>query len=113
MEALLAGGRVRRAGAGRPRVRPVRLVGDKGYSYASIRRLLARRGILAVIPRRRDQRADRRGHRPFDASLYRERNRVERLIDRLKQSRRVATRYEKRVAHYLGMLTLAALLLWL
>jgi transposase len=38
---------------------------------------------------------------------------VERLINRLKQSRRVATRYEKRAAHYLAMLTLAALLLWL
>ena len=77
-----------------------------------MRRTLARRGIRAVIPRRRDQRPDDGRHRPFDRAAYRERNRVERLINRLKQSRRVATRYEKRAAHYLAMLTLAALRLW-
>jgi transposase len=38
---------------------------------------------------------------------------VERLINRLKQHRRIATRYEKRAAHYLAMLTVAAFLLWL
>ncbi len=56
--------------------------------------------------------SDRR-YRPFDRAVYRERNRVERLINRLKQRRRVATRYEKRAVHYLAMLTLAAALLWL
>jgi transposase len=45
--------------------------------------------------------------------VYRERKRVERLINRLKQCRRVATRYEKRARHYLAMLTLAAAILWL
>jgi transposase len=44
---------------------------------------------------------------------YRERNRVERLINRLKQFRRVATRYEKLAANYLTMLTFAAIVLWL
>jgi transposase len=44
--------------------------------------------------------------------VYRGRNRIERLISRLKQCRRVATRYEKRAAHYLAMLTLTAVLLW-
>jgi transposase len=38
---------------------------------------------------------------------------VERLVNRLKQHRRVATRYEKRARHYVAMLTLAAALLWL
>jgi hypothetical protein len=61
VDALLAQGAVRRAGRGRPRRRPLRLVGDRGYSYPAVRRLLARRGIRAVIPRRRDQRQhDRR-----------------------------------------------------
>jgi len=45
--------------------------------------------------------------------VYRERNRVERLMNRLKQFRRIATRYEKRAATYLAMVTLAAILLWL
>ncbi len=111
--ALLARGHVRRAGRGRPRVRPARLVGDRGYSYPTVRRLLARRGIRAVIPRRRDQRPDDGRHAPFDRAAYRERNRVERLVNRLKQHRRVATRYEKRAAHYVAMLALAAVLLWL
>jgi transposase len=44
---------------------------------------------------------------------YRERNVVERLINQLKQFRRVATRYEKRAANYLAMVTIAAITLWL
>ena len=38
---------------------------------------------------------------------------MERLVNRLKQHRRVATRYEKRVAHFVAMLSVAAVLLWL
>jgi len=48
-----------------------------------------------------------------DPAIYRERNRVERCINRLKQFRRVATRYEKLAANYLAMVTLAAVTLWL
>ena len=111
--ALLARGHVRRAGRGRPRVRPRQLVGDKGYSDPTVRRLLARRGVRAVIPRRSDQRPSDGRHRLFDRATYRERNRVERLINRLKQRRRVATRSERRAAHYLAMVAIAAALLWL
>jgi transposase len=91
----------------------MQLVGDKGYSYPVVRRSLARRGIRAVIPRRRDQRPDDRRHRPLDPAVYRGHNRIERLVGRLKAYRRAATRYEKHAAHYLAMLTLAALRLWL
>ena len=49
----------------------------------------------------------------FDRAAYRQRNRVERLINRLKQFRRVATRYEKRAANYLAMVVIAAIRLWL
>ena len=73
-----------------------------------------------MIPERRDQRAarqrkGRRGGRPgyFNAAQYKRRNLVERCINRLKQWRRVATRYEKRATHYLGMVTLAAIMIWL
>ncbi len=85
------------------------MVGDKGYSAPTIRRLLRWHGIGAVIPTRSDQRPSPR----FDRAAYRQRNRVERLINRLKQWRRIATRYEKRARSYLAMLTLAAILLWL
>jgi transposase len=101
-------GHVKRPGRGRPRLRLRRVAGDKGFSYPSVRGYLRGRGIGAVIPTRRDQRRQPR----FDRAAYRERNRVERTINRLKQFRRVATRYEKRAVHYLAVLTLASILLW-
>jgi transposase len=62
-----------------------------------------------VIPSKSDQR-----RRPgFDRAAYRRRNRVERLINRLKQFRRIATRYEKRAANYLAMVTVGMILLGL
>jgi len=51
--------------------------------------------------------------RSFDREAYRARNRVERLFNRLKQFRRIATRYEKRAQNYLAMLHIAAIMLWL
>ncbi len=105
----MEGGAVRRLGRGRPRIRPERLAGDKGYSTDKVRGYLRRRGIGVVIPFRADQQASA----SFDRRAYRERNRIERLINRLKQFRRIATRYEKRASNYLGMLTIAAILLWL
>jgi transposase len=108
-EQLLEQGAIRRAGRGRPRRLPERIVGDKGYSYNFIRRYLRRKGIRYTIPRRSDQ--TRTG--PFDKAIYRERNHVERLINRLKQYRRIATRYEKRSENYRAFLTIAAILLWL
>jgi transposase len=107
--AVLEDGDGARSKGGRSRLRPDRVVGDKGYSYRSVRRYLQRRGIGRVIPRRRDQ--GRRG--PFDQAAYRQRNRIERLMSWLKQWRRVATRYEKRARNYLAMVTLRASLLWL
>ena len=65
--------------------------------------------VSALIPSKSDQR-----RRPgFDRAAYRRRNRVERLINRLKQFRRIATRYEKRAANYLAMVHIGMLLLWL
>jgi transposase len=100
---------VKRPGRGRPRVRLDAVVGDKGYSSGAVRHYLRDRGIAAVIPAKAYQ-SPRPG---FNRGAYRERNVVERLINRLKQFRRVATRYEKRAANYQAMVTLAAILLWL
>ena len=71
-----------------------------GYSYPPIRLLLTRRGIRSVIPRRSDQRRLDRRHR-FDPMVYRERNRIERMLRRLKQFCGIATHYEKCVNPYL------------
>lgn len=108
-EQLMQQGGVKRVGAGRPRLRPGRVVGDKGYSSGAIRRYLRRRGIRLTIARKLNER-----HRgKFDKSIYRQRNLVERCFNRLKQFRRIATRYEKKRENYLAMLTLASILLWL
>src|SRR3954452_859800 len=82
---------------------------DKGYSSPTAPRRLRQRRISPVIPSKSNQR--RQPH--FDRAAYRLRNRVERLINRLKQFRRIATRYEKRAANYLAMLTIGMILLWI
>jgi transposase len=108
-EVLMEQGSVKRTGRGRPRLRPQRVLGDKAYSSRKIRRYLKQRGIGYTIPRRCDE--TRTG--PFSRTLYKERNVVERTINRLKQFRRVATRYEKRAVNFLAMITLASIMLWL
>lgn len=107
--ALLERGAVRRS-TGRTRIRPARVVGDKGYTGRPVRRYLRRRGIGAVIPRLRTE--PRRGVR-FDRAAYRERNRVERAINRLKHYRAIATRYEKLESTYHALITIAVILFWL
>jgi transposase len=106
---LLASGAIRRPGRGRPRVRPKRIVGDKGYSSRAIRALCRRHGIRYTIPRRRDE------HRtgPFDRTLYRRRHTVENTIGRYKQFRALATRYEKRGEQYRALWVIAMTILWL
>lgn len=106
---LVGTGWIKRLGRGRPRLKPERLAADKAYSSGVIRSALRRRGIQPVIPTKSNERPDP----TFDRDAYRERNRVERLINKLKQFRRIATRYEKRAANYLAMITIAAILLWL
>src|SRR5690349_8180054 len=109
LECLMEQGAVKRAGRGRPKLRPKRVLGDKASSRRKIRRYLKKRGSDDTIPRRSDE--TRTG--PFNRAVYKKRNRVERTINRLKQFRRVATRYEKRAVNFLAMVTLASILLWL
>jgi len=85
------------------------MVGDKGYSSGKIRHYGRQHGIRITIPRKRNE-----CHTgPFDRILYRTRERVERMINRFKQSRRLATRYEKCAVNYHAMWLIAAILLWL
>src|SRR5512139_3504536 len=104
---LMAGGVGKRPGGGRPRCRPRRLGGDKAYSSGVIRRAMRGRGIRIPIPRKRNE------HRtgPFDRVIYRSRNRIARRINRLKQFRRLATRYEKHAEHFRTMWVIGAALL--
>jgi transposase len=108
-EQLLEQGAVRRPGRGRPRLRPGRVVGDRGYTGRPRRAYCHRRGLRHTIPRLR---TERRGGR-FDRAVYRPRNRVERLINRCKQFRSLATRYEKRAASYRALWLIAMIMLWI
>ncbi len=105
---------------GRPRTRPGALAADKAYSSRANRAYLRRRRIKAVIPQKADQAANRRkkgsrGGRPVthDAELYKERNTVERCINKIKDWRGLATRYDKTPASYLAGLHLRGAIIWL
>lgn len=85
------------------------VLGDKAYDADSLRQQIEQQGAAANIPDRRN----RKKRHAFSPTLYRERNRVERFIGKLKQCRRVATRYEKLGANFLAMVKLAAIRIWL
>lgn len=108
-ERLMEQGAVRRPGPGRPRVRPRRVAGDKGYTGRARRAYCRRRGIRHTIPRLSTER--RTG--PFDRAIYRLRHRVENLIARCKQYRSLATRYDKRGESYRALWVIAMTILWL
>jgi transposase len=88
---------------------PGKLLGDKGYDSDFIRDDLAERGIEPVIP----PRSNRSTPIEYDREAYKRRNLVERCVNRMKQFRRIATRYEKTARAYLSMLSIAAAMLWI
>jgi transposase len=83
---------------------PKRLIADKAYDAESLRRWLKARRIKAVIP----STATRTKPYPLDRRIYRRRNQIERLFCRLKNWRRVATRYDRLAQNYLAALALIA-----
>lgn len=113
--------RIRVAGpAGRPRTRPAAVAADKAYSSKANRTYLRRRGIMAVIPEKKDQAANRKrkgsaGGRPvaFDPHRYRQRNTVERCFQKIKTWRGLATRYDKSPESYEAGLHLRGSIMWL
>ena len=89
--------------------RPAKFAGDKGYSAGWVRQFLRERGSTPVIAHRKNE------ARPeeFDAEAYRQRNLIERCVGRLKEFRRIATRYEKTAISFAAMLFLVGAMIWL
>lgn len=109
-----------RGPVGRPRTRPDAVAADKAYSSRANRTYLHRRGIKAVIPEKADQAANRKkrgrhGGRPVahDTEQYKERNTVERCINKIRAWRGLATRYDKTPASYMAGLQLRGSIIWI
>src|SRR4051795_4387765 len=88
---------------------PETMIGDKGYDSDPIRDDLEERGAEPVIPTK----ANRKVQRPVDRKTYSLRNRIERFFNKIKNSRRVATRYDKLASSFLGFVQLATIRIWI
>ncbi len=84
------------------------VMADTAYDSDQIRKAVAEKGAIAVIPNN----PSRAKKHPLDEHLYAQRHLVECCFSRLKQFRRVATRFEKTARNYLAVITLAAIILW-
>ena len=85
---------------------PEFVIADKGYDSDALIRVIAEHGAEAVIP----PRSNRNEQRPYSKQRYKQRNLVERFINRIKHYRRIATRYEKTARNYLAFVNFAATL---
>jgi transposase len=99
---------------GRPRKRFATVAGDKGYDGAPSRSAIVARGCEPLIPHRKL----RDGTYPasatgFDKVLYKRRNVIERLIGRLKECRRIATRFDKLAESFRAFVVLGFIRIWL
>ena len=84
------------------------LLADRGYDADRIRKTMSERDILTQIPMRKT----RKMRAGVDRELYRLRNMVERCFNKLKNARRVATRYDKTAESYLGFVDITSIRLW-
>ncbi len=84
------------------------LVADKGYDSQALREWLEARGTQAVIPPRKN----RKIQYDYDKAIYRQRNVIERMFCRLKDWRRIATRFDRNVKNFMSAIALAAAVIW-
>lgn len=87
---------------------PKVMIADKGYDADFIREDLEERNAAPVIPMKRNRKAQH----PVDGFVYALRNQIERCFNRLKNARRLATRYDKTMISYLGFVHIVAIRLW-
>jgi putative transposase len=85
-----------------------KLIGDKAYDSASLRQWLKDRGTKPVVPNK----SNRKQPFHFDRASYRQRHRIENAFCRLKDFRRIATRYDRLARNFLASICLVAALVW-
>ncbi len=85
------------------------VMADTAYDFDALRQAIAEKGALAVIPNN----PSRAIKHKLDRHLYAQRHLIECCFSKLKQFRRVATRFEKTARNYLAVVTIAATVLWL
>ena len=88
---------------------PKVLIGDKAYDTDHIRQDLKSRSAVPVIPFKRN----RKVQETIDGFIYALRNQIERCINKLKNARRLATRYDKTADSYLGFVHIVSIRLWI
>lgn len=88
---------------------PNRVLADKAYDSNALRSLIADMGAEAVIPCN----PTRKRLIPYDFEAYKVRNTIERCFNKLKHFRRIATRFDRRAAHFLGFIQIAAAIIWM
>ena len=84
------------------------LLGDKGYDADWFRQALTERGITPCIP----SKANRKVQIDYDKALYRQRHKIENMFGRLKDWRRIATRFDRNLKNFMGAIALAATVTW-
>jgi transposase len=89
--------------------RPLARLGDKGYDTDDIRYADWSRGTLSMIPTK----STRKTQFTVDHALYSLRNRIERYFNKIKNARRVATRYDKLAASFLAFIEITSIRYWL
>jgi transposase len=85
------------------------LLADKGYDADSVRQALSEMEVQAVIP----SKSNRKQPIAFDRKAYKRRNLIERMFNKLKNWRRVATRYDKTASSFLAFIMIASAKLWM
>lgn len=90
-------------------IRTAAVVADKAFDADALLAAIEKAGAKAVIP----PKSNRRIQRPFDRHQYKHRNLIERFFCRIKQFRRIATRYDKLASRFSSFIALAASFIWL
>ncbi len=84
------------------------LLGDRGYDSTWLRERLLARGIIPCIPPRKN----RKLQYEYDKTLYKQRHKVENMFGRLKDWRRIATRYDRCAHTFFSAICIAAFVIW-